>query len=185
MANKITTGLSGAHYCLPNGTSKSLCRSVSVSASIDVAEAVRWYSDNGLQESSAPYFNNGTISFNCDSLADATIEEIFGVTAPTSPDTWLAYNRDNTAVKCAVGFVARMQVNGVVSYVPVIFPSIQFKPFALNAASQTESVTFQETQLEGTIFADANGNWKYIDGAEYTTEAAAITALQTKLAEVA
>lgn len=182
--SKVITGYSKPEYCLSNGTAKALCRGVSVSATIDTNEGVKFYADNGLAENTAPIWTGGTLSLVCDGLAEETALELYGRTGPTSPETWMAYNNDNVTPKVAIGFIVRSQENGTVYYTPVAFPRIQFNETALSAETQGETVSFQTTTLEGKIYADDEKCWKYVDQS-YSTEAAALTALETKLAAIA
>lgn len=187
-AGKVTTGFSKPYvavYAESNGTvsysnGQLLARGVDVSISPETSDDNNFYADNIVAESASGMFTGGTLSLTVDGLLPAAEKLIYGLPAPT--DDWTPYGDDIAIPYVGVGFIIRQQSEGVVCYVPIVLTKCKFSMLETSAATQEEDIDWQTQALEATIFRadDANHNWKFL-GKEYTTEAAAETALQTKL----
>lgn len=188
-AGKVITGFSKpyvAKYAASEGTvtysnGMKLARGVEVSISPESTGDNNFYADNVLAESDRGRFTGGELTLTVDGLLIAAEQLIMGL--PTAgQDGWTAYGDDQNAPDLGVGFIVRYMSDGVTTYVPIVLAKVKFAPIEINAATQEEEIDWQTTELTATIMRgeDANHNWKYV-GADVETEAAAETALKTKL----
>lgn len=187
-AGKVTTGFSlpyVALYAASGGTitytsGQKLARGVSVSISVESGDDNKFYADNVAAETDAGKFTNGTLSLTVDGLLPATRRLIFGL--PASTGGWTEYGDDMAVPYVGVGFIARHQSDGVVTYSPVVLAKCKFNIPEDAAATQEDSIDWQTETLEASILRadDSNHVWKCL-GDEQSTEAAAEAALKTKL----
>lgn len=187
-AGRVTTGFSlpyvalyaasGGSITYTSGT--QLARGVDVTISPESSDDNNFYADNILAESDNGRFTGGTVTLTVDGLLTATKKLIFGL--PTETGGWTAYGDEMSVPYVGIGFIARTQSDGVVSYVPTVLAKCKFNQPEDAAATQEDEIDWQTQSLEAVIMRgdDANHNWKF-EGKEYTTEAAAEAALKTKL----
>ena len=188
-AGRVTTGFSKPYVALygeSGGTitytsGQLLARGVDVSISPESSDDNNFYADNVLAESDAGRFTGGTVTLTVDGLLTATKRLIFGL--PTADaDGWTAYG-DNMAIPyVGIGYIARTMSDGVTAYVATVLAKCRFNQPEDAAATQEDEIDWQTQSLEAVIMRgdDANHNWKF-ESSEFSTEAAAETALQTKL----
>lgn len=201
MANgKVCTGFSMpfvALYAASNGTVTysggiPLARGVSVSLSVEGTSDNDFYADNVLAETDTQSFSNGTVTLTVDGLKDAARKLITGVTTTKSVTVdsstveFDVYDDAQVVPYVGVGFVARYMENGVTTYAPIILNKVKFNPEGLEAETQGEEIDWQTAELEGDIMRDDSSAhaWKMI-GADQTTEAAAVAAIQAILTPAA
>ena len=187
-AGNVTTGFSlpyVAVYAASGGTitysnGQKLARGVDVSISPETSDDNIFYADNVAAETAAGRFTGGTVSLTVDGLFNATRQLIYGLPAATG--SWTAYGDDMAIPYVGIGYIARVQSDGVVSYVPTILAKCKFQLEESSAATQEEEIDWQTQSLTATIFRgdDSNHNWKFVGDAQ-TTEAAAEALLKTKL----
>lgn len=187
-AGRVTTGFSlpyvalyaasGGSITYSSGT--KLARGVDVTISPESSDDNNFYADNILAESDAGRFTGGTVTLTVDGLLTATKRLIFGLPAETGG--WTAYGDDMAIPYVGIGYIARTQSDGVVSYVPTVLAKCRFNQPEDAAATQEDEIDWQTQSLEAVIMRgdDANHNWKF-EGNEYATEASAEAALKTKL----
>ena len=188
-AGRVTTGFSKPYVALygeSGGTitytsGQLLARGVDVSISPESSDDNNFYADNVLAESDAGRFTGGTVTLTVDGLLTATKRLIFGL--PTADaDGWTAYG-DNMAIPyVGIGYIARTMSDGVTAYVATVLAKCRFNQPEDAAATQEDEIDWQTQSLEAVIMRgdDANHNWKF-ESSEFSTEAAAEAALQTKL----
>lgn len=187
-AGRVTTGFSlpyvalyaasGGSITYSSGT--QLARGVDVTISPESSDDNKFYADNQVAEEDSGRFTGGTLSLTVDGLLTTTKKLIFGLPAETGG--WTAYGDEMTVPYVGVGFIARTQSDGVVSYVPTVIAKCKFHPEELSAATQEDEIDWQTQSLEATILRsdDTNHNWKF-EGQAFSTESAAETALKAKL----
>lgn len=181
---RVITGFSKPIYSVHatgTRTQAPLARGVDVTIAVESSDSIDFYADNGKAESIGGHFTKGTLTLNVDGLLDTARNAIYGMTAPTSPDTWQSYKTTDTIPYVAIGFIVRYVSDGVTSYVPFILPKCQFKPNGDSAKTQSENIEFQTQSLEATIYENADNVWKLVGTDAYSTESAALTALETKI----
>lgn len=187
-AGKVCTGFSLPYVALYSASSNTvtyssgqkLARGVSVTATPETTDDNNFYADNILAESAAGEFTGGTINLTVDGLLAAAERMIMGLPAADTTTGFTHYGDDQQIPDVGIGFIARYQSGGVVSYTPIIFPRAAFNLIENNAETQEDSIDWQTQELTATIkrAEDANRNWKYVGGDE-TSEAAAEAKIKT------
>lgn len=187
MDSRVTTGFSKpyvADYSYDQETKKVtysnpeiLARGVEVSISPDTNDDNTFYADNGIAETEPGTLTGGTLSLTVDGLTAEGDKKIYG-TPSADEDGWTDYGDSTKAPDVAVGYIARTQFKGEVSYVPTVIARCVFKLNDTSASTGEESVSWQTQSLEAKIKRSEgnNHNWKHI-GKEYATEEAAEDAL--------
>lgn len=190
MANgKVCTGFSKPYVAkyAASGTTVTytngqiLARGVSVTASPETTDDNNFYADNIVAETESGTFTGGTINLTVDGLLQSAEKLIMGL--PTAGDNGLvAYGDEMEIPDVGIGFIARYQSGGVVTFTPIIFPRAAFSLIENEANTQEESIDWQTQELTATIkrAEDANRNWKYVGG-ELESEAAAEAVIKTFL----
>ena len=166
----------------------ALARGVEVQLDIETNDDNDFYADNVKAESAGNVFNSGTVTLTVDGLKEEARQLIMGLPAPTSVTVGSTsvdvYEFDDRQDKpyVGVGFIVRFMEDGVTSFAPYLLPKVQFKDVGIEAQTQEESIDFQTSELEGTIFRDDSDNhrWQRV-GANQTTEALAYSVLQALL----
>lgn len=187
-AGKVCTGFSLPYVALYSASSNTvtyssgqkLARGVSVTATPETTDDNNFYADNILAESAAGEFTGGTINLTVDGLLAAAERMIMGLPAADTTTGFTHYGDDQQIPDVGIGFIARYQSDGVVSYTPIIFPRAAFNLIENNAETQEDSIDWQTQELTANIkrAEDANRNWKYVGGDE-TSEAAAEAKIKT------
>ena len=188
-AGKVCTGFSKpyvAKYAASNSTvtytaGQLLARGVNVTATPETSDDNNFYADNVVAESEAGTFTGGSINLTVDGLLVAAERLIMGL--PAAGENGLTAYGDNMSIPdVGIGFIARYQSGGGVTYTPIIFPRTAFELIETSAATQEENIDWQTQDLTATIkrAEDANRNWKYVGG-ELETEAAAEAVIKTFL----
>ncbi len=188
-AGRITTGFSKPYVALyeeSGGTisytsGQKLARGVNVSIDPESADDNIFYADNITAETDAGKFTGGTVTLTVDGLHTSTRKLIFGL--PTADASgWTAFGDNMEIPYVGIGYIARQQSDGVVTYVPTVLAKCRFNLPEDAAATQEEEIDWQTQSLEAVILRDdsANHNWKFI-GDDFDTEADAEAALKAKL----
>ena len=187
-AGKVCTGFSKPYvalYSAAGGTvtytsGQKLARGVNVTITPESGDDNKFYADNILAETANTTFTGGDLALTVDGLLATAEKLIMGL--PTSSGGWMAYDDDQAVPYVGVGFIARYQSDGVVSYTPIVLAKCMFNQVTTSAATQEENVDFQTQDLSAKIFRsdDTKHSWKFV-GDDETTEAAAEAALKTKL----
>ncbi len=188
-AGRVCTGFSKPYVAKYNANAgivtfsegRILARGVSVSIEPNASSDNNFYADNQMAESESGTFTSGTVTLTVDGLFVDSERFIQGL-PEAGADGWVNYGDDKSAPYIAIGYIARYQSDGVVTYVPTVIPKTKFGLFNSAAATQEDQIDWQTQELTANILRsdDSNHNWKYI-GAEFSSESAAELALQTKL----
>ena len=181
-AGKVCTGFSLPYVALYSASSNTvtyssgqkLARGVSVTATPETTDDNNFYADNILAESAAGEFTGGTINLTVDGLLASAERMIMGLPAANTSDGFTHYGDDQQIPDVGIGFIARYQSGGSVTYTPIIFPRAAFNLIENNAETQEDSIDWQTQELTATIkrAEDANRNWKYVGGDESSESAA-------------
>lgn len=187
-AGKVCTGFSKPYVALYSASSGTityssgqlLARGVNVSVSPESGDDNNFYADNILAESADTKFTGGEVTLTVDGLMSTAERLIMGL--PAASSGWTSYDDDQSVPYVGVGFIARYQSDGVVSYVPYVLAKCMFSQINTAAATQEENIDYQTQELSAKIFRgdDAKHAWKFV-GNEETSEATAEAALKTKL----
>lgn len=137
--------------------------------------------DNADAESSGGRFSGGTATLGVDGLKSAARTLIMGTPAAGN-DGWIAEGDTVDPPYVGVGFVVKYREEGVDTYQPVVLAKVKFDTESVKAETEGETVSYQTQDLTAQIFRDDSAShiWRY-RGAEVNTEAAAVSALVTKL----
>lgn len=187
-AGNVGTGFSKPYvalYAASGGTvtytsGQLLARGVDVTLSPESGSDNKFYADNVVAESAPSKFTNGTVTLTIDGLFNATRELIYGLPAATGG--WTAYGDSMAVPYVGIGFIQRVQSEGVESFIPYVLPKCKFQLEETSAATQGEEIDWQTQALTADVFRadDTNHNWKHVGDPE-TTETAAETALKAFL----
>jgi len=191
MANgRVVTGFSKpyiADYAFTNNAiSYSNCmplaRGVSVDISIDDAETSGFYADDQLAESDSGVFTSGSFTLVVDGLKANAEKSIQGLPVADS-DGFINYNDDQNKGYKGIGYLARYQESGVVTWVPTIIVKGMFNQIARAAKTQEQNKEYQTQQLSGRIHRgdDAKHTWLKVSETEYDSAAEAEAALVAAL----
>lgn len=170
---------SGSTVAYSNGM--VLARGVSVSLAPESADDNNFYADNVVAESAGGIFTGGTATLTVDGLNPTARALALGLAAAGS-DGWTSDGDNTVAPYLGVGYIVRYMSGGDVIYVPTVLAKTKMGIPSEDAATQEDQIAWQTTPLEFQLMRDdtENHNWRFI-GADFTTEAAAEAALQTKL----
>lgn len=187
-AGKVTTGFSKPYvalYAESGGTitytsGQKLARGVNVTIAPDSSDDNIFYADNIAAETAGGTFTGGTATLEVDGLLPATRKLIFGL--PTTTGGWTSFGDDMSIPYVGIGYIARQQSDGSVTYTATVLAKCRFNLPEDSAATQEDSIDWQTESLTATIFRgdDTNHNWKFLSD-EFTSESAAEAALKTKL----
>ena len=187
-AGKVLTGFSlpyVALYSLTQGavvysSGQKLARGVSVSLEVESSDDNKFHADNVIAENVSGVFTSGTCTLTVDGLKNEAEKLIMGLPTPTEEtigtETVDIYHYgDGVSVPyVGIGFIARYQEEGAITYRPVVLPKCMFNTPSLEAATQEEEIEWQTQELVANILRDdtTNHDWKLI-GEDQTTEAKA------------
>lgn len=187
-AGKVCTGFSKpyvAKYSASGTTvtysdAQILARGVEVSLEVESGDPNNFYADNITAETIAGQFTNGTLTLTVDGLLQDAEKLILGLPS-AGADGFIGYG-DTQAPYLGVGFIVRYMSGGTTYYTPVVVTKCLFNTPTLEAATQEDEIDWKTQELVATCLRDDSSDrvWKYV-GTDYTTEAAAEAALQTKL----
>ena len=189
-AGRVCTGFSKPYVAKYNANAgivtftegRILARGVSVSLEPNSSDDNKFYADNQTAESASGVFTGGNVTLTVDGLFTDAERFIQGLPA-AGADGWVPYGDNKQTPYVAIGYIARYQSDGIVTYVPTIIPKCKFGLFNQSAQTQGEEIDWQTQEITANILRsdDANHNWKYVTETEYATEAEAEAALQAKL----
>lgn len=189
---KVTIGFSKPYVAAYTATSnvitytnvQRLARGVNISIEVESSDASNFYADNIVAETEAGTFTSATATLTVDGLFKTARQFILGLqTAGT--DGFSDVLADATTPTVGVGFIIKSMSNHNTIYTPVVLYKCMFKEPTEEAATQEDEIEWQTLELEANVMRSdlANGAWKAI-GDDYSTEAAAESALLTKLGYV-
>lgn len=135
------------------GNPKRMAKAITAELSVEVAEAVL-YGDDGVDEK-ASEFVSGTLSLNVTDLTDEITAEMLGKKKDT--DGVIFSNTADDPPYLAIGFRAK-KPRGRFKYVWLYL--VKFKVPSESYQTKGDGIEFKTPELEGTIIADAGGNWK-------------------------
>lgn len=185
----VTTGFSRIHvatYAANGGTvtytgCRELARARNMDVDITTTEDNNYYTNNQLSEKEPASMKEGALKITVDGLTAEEEGLILGIVAEkmtvggTEVDV-IKYGNKMNPPYLGVGAVKRMQLNGVVSYRPIILTKARFAIPQEAAETQEENISWQDQELNATIMRDdtADKNWKIIPKENYATENEAV-----------
>ena len=192
----VTTGFSRIHVAMYSAADgvvtysgcKELARAKSMSTEISATEDNNFYVNNQLGETEPASFSNGTAKIVVDGLSAEEEALIMGI-----KDSTVQVNNEEVAVVkfgksmnppyLGIGAVKRMQLNGAVSYRPIILTKTRFAIPPEAAETQEDKINWQTQELTATLMRDdtAESNWKIIPKANFETEDKAVAFIKAIL----
>ena len=187
----VTTGLSRIHVAKYTnaGTTvtysdcRELGRAKSMDISVNSTDENKFYANNKLAETEPAMFKDGSAKVGVDGLTAEEQGFILGVeateTVKVGEKQIEVYNfGDNMKPPyLALAGVKRMQMNGAVSYRPVILRKVRFAiPPEAGESQDGDTINWQIQNLDATILRDdtAARNWKTIPKENFATEEEAV-----------
>lgn len=191
-AGRVATGFSlpyVARYSANGGVvtysgARQLARGVNVNLQPESSDDNNFYADNVAAESASGVFTGGTVEFEVDGLFMTSERFIFGL-PEAGADGWTGFGDDADLPYLGVGYITRWMSDGVTTYQPTVLTKVKFSLPQGERATQEDEIDWQTTSLTASLMRDdtSNHNWKF-EGAEFASEADALSALQTKLGGV-
>lgn len=187
----VTTGFRNIYVATYSNTGQKvtytglakLARARSFTLSVDASDDNNYYADDALAETeSGANFTSGTLELTVDGLSGEEEALLFGlpdeqtVQVNESPIPVLNYGDGMNPPFVGVAGIVRKQLNGVVSYRPIVLPKCQFVLSDDSANTAEESIEWQDQTLNANVMRDdtANRNWKIMPKDPCTTLQAAI-----------
>lgn len=192
----VTTGFSRIHvavYANNGGTvtysnCKELARAKNMDISVETSDENNYYANNQLAECEPAAFKSGALKIGVDGLSGTEEAMILGIAETTmqvggKEVKVVKFGKAMNPPYMGVGAVKRMQLNGTVSYRPVILTKTRFAVPADAAETQEEGINWQDQDLEAMIMRDdtAEANWKIIPAENMTTEEEAVAFIKAVL----
>lgn len=176
-----------ATYVNTNGTvtytgGMRLARGVNVSMSPEYSDNTDFYADNDVQESEGGTFAGGTCTLTCDDPLAAAKALIEGTPAADT-DGWVKHGGTVSKPYVGLGWIVEYVSGGVHSWVPTVVRKAKLASIDDEAATREDGVEYQTSAMEFALSRDdsANREWKWVNEAGFSTEAAAEAALKTAL----
>ena len=187
---KVVTGFSFplvAKYTESSGTitftdGQELARGVSVSLAPDTPDDNNFWANNQLAESGTKRFRSGTVTLTVDGLLTSALRFIQGLPV-AGEDGWTALGDSVNVPFVGIGYIVRYMSGGVESWTPTVLVKARFDIPAEAAETEGEDgISWQTQDLTAQLYRgdNANHDWKWV-GDDFSTEAAALAALKTKL----
>lgn len=156
-------------------TPATLAGAIETKVSLNIAEA-KIYADDVLKDK-ASEFVDATITMGVDNDDDTIFSPLLGEKSekykPTNGTETTVYksNVEDVALYFGFGQVVVKRVSGKRVYKVEWFPKVQFKPYHNDATTKKDSLEFTTPSIEGSIFANEDGDWR--KRATFNTEAEA------------
>lgn len=181
-------GYSAAGTTVTYSNLASLGRGVSMDWDIDVSDTNGFYADDVRAEEAGGIFQSGSGTAVIDGLDQTVAAKILGLPATRSKSvggttvTVQGYSK-GTPPYVGLGFIKRQQMNGVVTYLPIVFPKVRFNMPSGSLATQEEDIDWQTQELTFTILRDdtVNEEWMYCPTTGMASELDAINFIRVCL----
>ena len=151
---------------------------------LENSDPVILYADDGAAESVGG-FSSGTLTITVDELLLADAGLIFGITPETittpSSGTGLTFDDDMAPPYLGYGVIIPKIRNNTRSWMALLLTKIKFAIPGDSFVTKGETVEFQTPQLTATVMRDDTAKHAWRKYAEFATEAAADTWLNTQL----
>lgn len=160
-----------------------LAKAINHDLALDNADPVVLYADDGAAESVGG-FSSGTLTVGIDELPLATAGLILGITPETSETpagTIVTFDEDTEPPYLGYGVIVPKIHNGTKSYMAVLLTKIKFTIPADSFTTKGETVEFGTPELTAKVMRDDTVKHSWRKWAEFATETAADTWLNSQL----
>lgn len=163
----------------------TLARGVEFSIEVEAGDDNNFYANNGLAETEPAMFTSGTLTLTVDGLEGEEEALIMGIT-PTEVAydegqvEMLDYGISMNPPYLGVGGIRREQMNGVVTWKPILLPKVRFNLPPVSMATSEDQIEWQTQELTASIFRDdsADQRWMRSPQTGFATEAEAVAFLE-------
>lgn len=178
-----------AKYAESSGTitysdGQILAKAIEHDLTLENADPVILYADDGAAESVGG-FSSGTLTITVDELPLSVAGLIFGITPETisSPaaGTGVTFDDDMAPPYLGYGVIVPKVRNGTKSWMAVLLTKIKFSINDETYTTKGETVEFGTPELKATVMRDDSTKHPWRKWAEFSTETAADTWLNSQL----
>ena len=158
-----TIGLSRPYYAkyTSNGSTVTysdgalLGKAIELSMDLDSADSNILYADNGPAESDNQ-FAGGTLTIKTDDLLPEAAAGILGLSLQSGSSTpqELVFGDTQEIPYVGFGAIIKKKQNGVIKWLGLVLPKIQFSNPGISAVTQGETIDWQTPELSATIMRD-------------------------------
>lgn len=195
----VTTGFRNIYVAKYSNTGSSvtytgfqkLARARGISLDVGTSDDNQYFADDSLAETeSGASFSSGTLELTVDGLTGEEEALLFGINTASStvqvnetPVTEVRFGDSLNPPFMGVAGIKRYQLNGVVTYRPIVLPKVQFTLGTDEAETGEDTINWQDQTLNANIMRDdtAERNWKRMPKDNFTTLAEAIAYIEAIL----
>lgn len=170
---------------------QKLARARGFSLDVGTSDDNQYFADDSLAETeSGASFASGTLELTVDGLTGEEEALLFGIVTSSStvqvnekPVTEVRFGDSLNPPFMGVAGIKRYQLNGVVTYRPIVLPKVQFTLGADEAETGEDTINWQDQTLNANIMRDdtAEHNWKRMPKDNFATLAEAIAYIEAIL----
>lgn len=164
---------------------KVLAKAISHDLALNNTDPVVLYADDGAAESVGG-FSSGTLTLGVDKLPADICSMIFGIeleTSTTPAGSIISFDDDVNPPDLGYGVIVPKIRGGVKTWMAIIFTKIKFAYPGESFATKGESIEFGTPELTATVMRDGTPKHTWRKWAEFGTEEAADTWLNTQLGQ--
>ncbi len=170
---------------------QKLARARGFSLDVGTSDDNQYFADDSLAETeSGASFSSGTLELTVDGLTGEEEALLFGIDTASStvqvdesPITEVRFGDKLNPPFMGVAGIKRYQLNGVVTYRPIVLPKVQFTLGTDEAETGEDTINWQDQTLNANIMRDdtAEHNWKRMPKDNFATLAEAIAYIEAIL----
>lgn len=195
----VTTGFRNIYVAKYSNTGSTvsytgfqkLARARGFSLDVGTSDDNQYFADDSLAETeSGASFSSGTLELTVDGLTGEEEALLFGIVTSSStvqvdetPVTEVRFGDSLNPPFMGVAGIKRYQLNGVVTYRPIVLPKVQFTLGTDEAETGEDTINWQDQTLNAKIMRDdtAEHNWKRMPKDNFATLAEAIAYIEAIL----
>lgn len=195
----VTTGFRNIYVAKYSNTGSTvsytgfqkLARARGFSLDVGTSDDNSYYADDTLAETeSGASFSSGILELTVDGLTGEEEALLFGIETSSStvqvsekPVTEVRFGDSLNPPFMGVAGIKRYQLNGVVTYRPIVLPKVQFTLGTDEAETGEDTINWQDQTLKANIMRDdtAEHNWKRMPKDNFSTLADAIAYIEAIL----
>lgn len=170
---------------------QKLARARGFSLDVGTSDDNQYFADDALAETeSGASFASGTLELTVDGLTGEEEALLFGIDTSSStvqvsekPVTEVRFGDSLKPPFMGVAGIKRYQLNGVVTYRPIVLPKVQFTLGTDEAETGEDTINWQDQTINANIMRDdtAEHNWKRMPKDNFATLAEAIAYIEAIL----
>ena len=170
---------------------QKLARARGFSLDVGTSDDNQYFADDSLAVTECgASFASGTLELTVDGLTGEEEALLFGIVTSSStvqvdetPVTEVRFGDSLNPPFMGVAGIKRYQLNGVVTYRPIVLPKVQFTLGTDEAETGEDTINWQDQTLNANIMRDdtAEHNWKRMPKDNFATLAEAIAYIEAIL----